>query len=123
KIQLIISDNRYGCWSSAVESVLITHQSNILMPKRFGWVGRWVRRTTNRLLNKFDACWIPDYPPPHSLAGELISFGTVKYRGRVDYIGTLSRFRHVDENAVAEYDVLAICSGPEPQRTVLEQML
>src|SRR6186713_2481942 len=35
KIDLIISDNRFGCWSAAVPSVFVTHQTNILLPKRF----------------------------------------------------------------------------------------
>ena len=36
-IDIVISDNRYGCWSINVRSVIITHQANLLMPKGFGW--------------------------------------------------------------------------------------
>src|SRR5262245_52446649 len=43
KIDLIISDNRYGCWSSAVPSIFITHQTNILLPKKFKWLSKVVR--------------------------------------------------------------------------------
>src|SRR6188768_110822 len=28
-IDLVISDNRYGCWSARVPSIIITHQTNI----------------------------------------------------------------------------------------------
>src|SRR5688572_30825738 len=31
QFELIISDNRYGCWSERIQSIFITHQSNILM--------------------------------------------------------------------------------------------
>jgi uncharacterized protein (TIGR00661 family) len=121
KFDAVISDNRYGCWSRHVPSVFVTHQSNIMMPKRFGWLSRWVRMANENAMNNFPTCWIPDYPNDHSLAGELISFGHLKYKGVVEYIGSLSRFSH--QEAVPGHDVVAICSGPEPQRTLLEQIL
>lgn len=120
-VDAVISDNRYGCWSVQVPSVFVTHQSNILMPKRFGWLSRWVRMANENAMNRYPCCWIPDYPAEHSLAGELISFGKIKYQGQVDYIGALSRFSAKVCEPV--YDVIAICSGPEPQRTVLENLL
>jgi uncharacterized protein (TIGR00661 family) len=121
KIDLVISDNRYGCWSGKIPSVFITHQSNILMPKRFGWLSRWVRTANESAMNKYPYCWIPDYPQEHSLAGELVSFGRLKYRGQIDFIGALSRFK-ARKDAV-RYDVVGICSGPEPQRSLLEELL
>jgi uncharacterized protein (TIGR00661 family) len=121
-ISLVISDNRFGCWSARVPSVFITHQSNILMPKRFGWLSRWVRIANERQMKKFTLCWIPDFPGEHSLSGDLISFGKYSTHISVDFIGPLSRFSPA---SVAEkvYDVVALCSGPEPQRTLLENML
>lgn len=120
-VDLIISDNRYGCWSDHVPAVFITHQSNIMMPKRFGWLSRWVQMANEAAMNKYPFCWVPDYPHEHSLAGELISFGRMKYKGHVGYIGALSRFHAVQRDAA--YDVVGICSGPEPQRSLLEQLL
>ena len=43
KIDFVISDNRYGCWSSKIPSVFITHQLNILMPKSLKWVEPLIR--------------------------------------------------------------------------------
>jgi UDP:flavonoid glycosyltransferase YjiC (YdhE family) len=31
KIDLVVSDNRYGCWSSHVKSIFITHQVNMCL--------------------------------------------------------------------------------------------
>jgi uncharacterized protein (TIGR00661 family) len=121
KVDLVISDNRYGCWSDQVPAVFITHQSNIMMPKRFGWLSRWVHMANEAGMNKYPFCWIPDYPDEHSLAGELISFGRMKYKGQLDYIGALSRFRSA--HRPLSYDVVGICSGPEPQRSILEELL
>lgn len=119
-IDLIISDNRYGCWSDKVPSVFITHQSNVLMPKRFGFLQGFVRKMNERLISRFDACWIPDVPATDSLAGELISFGKFNFSTRVDFIGWLSRFDATYPSRNTEFDVLVILSGPEPQRTLFE---
>jgi uncharacterized protein (TIGR00661 family) len=121
-IDIIISDNRYGCWSPLVKSVFITHQSNILMPKRFGWLSGVVRMINESLMRKFDECWIPDYPDDHGLSGDLVSFGKRKFHKRIVWIGALSRFtfKPIQEPV---YDVIAICSGPEPQRSILEKIL
>lgn len=120
-VDLVISDNRYGCWSREATSVFITHQSNILMPRRFGWLSPWVRRANANLMRKFDICWIPD-APDHSLAGELISFGKTDFHPEVNYVGNLSRFKFRPIKRI-DYDILAICSGPEPQRSILENIL
>jgi uncharacterized protein (TIGR00661 family) len=122
KIDLVISDNRYGCWSSRVTSVFVTHQSNIMMPKRFGWLSSSVRRINVWLIGKFDVVWIPDFPQEDSLAGELISFGENNFGKKVQFIGSLSRFSG-GTSRKKKYDLVAICSGPEPQRTVLEKIL
>lgn len=121
-IDLVISDNRYGCWSADVPSVFITHQSNILMPQRFGWLGGWIRKINETCINKFTHCWIPDYPEEHSIAGALIRFGKNNISSKVDYLGALSRFE-TRMNVSRRYDVIGICSGPEPQRTLLETLL
>lgn len=121
-IDLLISDNRYGCWSSQIPSVFITHQSNILMPDRFGWLQNLVRKTTGQMMNNFGTWWIPDFPDDHSLAGDLISFGKIGSKITKEYIGWLSRFEP-KKNVLKRYDVVAIFSGPEPQRTLLENII
>jgi uncharacterized protein (TIGR00661 family) len=121
-IHLVISDNRYGCWSRQIPSIFITHQSNILMPKRFGWLQSFVRRANNRMMKNFDACWIPDYPGDDSLTGDLSSFNKINWIKATEYIGCVSRFLP-DANIRKRYDIVAIFSGPEPQRTAFERMV
>lgn len=121
-IDLLISDNRYGCWSPRVPSVFITHQINILMPSRFGWFQHLVRRASDRMINHFSLCWIPDLPDGKSLAGDLIAFGKSKVTIPREHIGWLSRFE-ARQPVPKKYDVIAVLSGPEPQRTILENIL
>ena len=118
-IDVVISDNRYGCWSSRAHCVFITHQSNILMPKRFGWLQNVVSRLSETMIRRFDACWVPDFPEAQSLAGNLISNAVSHTAIKTEFIGWLSRFERKGD-AEKKLDVAAIFSGPEPQRTQME---
>jgi UDP:flavonoid glycosyltransferase YjiC (YdhE family) len=120
-IDVVISDNRFGCWSRKAQTVFITHQSNILMPRRFGFLSPLVKVMNSRQMNNFDVLWIPDMPGTNSLSGSLISFGKLDWKKELHFIGHLSRFRRA--KAAAKYEVVAVCSGPEPQRSILEEML
>ncbi len=122
KIDLIISDNRYGCWSKKIPSVFISHQMNILMPKRFGWLAGVVQYLNFRMINRFTYCCIPDYPNGHCLAGELISFADHNIQSKLLYIGSLSRFK-LSTPREKKFDVLCIFSGPEPQRSIFEKIV
>jgi uncharacterized protein (TIGR00661 family) len=122
-IDLIISDNRYGCWSSAIPSVFITHQTNVSLPKQLIWLTGMVRKLNLSLIRKFSICWIPDYPDGRSLAGKLRLVREKNNRLiRIKYIGVLSRFSQpkARENL---YDIVCVLSGPEPQRGALEKIV
>jgi len=111
----IISDNRFGARSDKIPSVYITHQLNVLS-------GNTSSLTTvfhQSLISKFDECWIPDYESQESLAGELSR--TEKNPTRLKYIGPLSRFSAKEMKK--DIDLLAVLSGPEPQRGILERKL
>jgi UDP:flavonoid glycosyltransferase YjiC (YdhE family) len=121
-VDLVISDNRYGCWSASVPSIFITHQCTILMPRRFGWLASIVGRMNQRSMKRFTRCWLPDYPGEASLAGKLVECGEPRRDAAHRYIGALSRLAP----AVARekrYDLVCVFSGPEPQRTLLEQQV
>jgi uncharacterized protein (TIGR00661 family) len=121
KIDIIISDNRFGCWSLYKPSIMITHQSNILMPKYFGWLQEIVRWVNHWQLKRFSQCWIPD-AEESNLTSSLTTLGKLDKSVSVSFVGPLSRFRatHVKTK---KYAVTAILSGPEPQRTLFENIL
>jgi uncharacterized protein (TIGR00661 family) len=117
KIDLVISDNRYGCWSPVVPAVLITHQVNILLPTSFRWVGGALNFFNQRLIKRFDLCWIPDSDNAR-ITGTLTAPGVLK----IKFIGMLSRF--VKRNVPVDEDlILGVISGPEPQREILESLI
>jgi uncharacterized protein (TIGR00661 family) len=119
-IDVVISDNRYGCWSNTVPSILITHQSNVQMPQRFGWMSPVVRSVLKKLLAKFSECWVPDYENG-VISGKLSDFSRLKGIN-VKFIGPVSRFGNFSSSP-DKYDLLAIFSGPEPQRSIFEEIV
>jgi uncharacterized protein (TIGR00661 family) len=118
KPDLIISDNRFGFRSFDVPSVIISHQLQL----RAGLLSFVANKINHSLLNRFDAVWVPDYETAPGLSGNL-SHGK-KPGVPVHYLGPLSRLKPTSPNpAKQKYDVLALLSGPEPQRSILEDKL
>jgi len=111
----IISDNRLGVRNKKVPSVFITHQLNVLSGNTT-WLSTKVHQ---KIIKKFDECWIPDVENDANLSGKL---GHVKsFAIPTKYIGPLSRFTKTDSET--KNDLMVLISGPEPQRTLLEEML
>jgi spore coat polysaccharide biosynthesis predicted glycosyltransferase SpsG len=130
EVDIIISDNRYGLFHPKAYSVIMTHQLGL----RSGlgkWADRQAQRQLYRFISLFDLCLVPDQQEPDSLAGELSNPAAFPAKP-VKYIGPLTRFgtgrKQVDEltqqgivtSGKEIRKVLAILSGPEPQRTILE---
>ena len=118
QIDLVISDNRYGLYSKKVPCVFITHQLTIKMP--FVWLEKIIQKINYRYINQYTSCWVPDAAGSINTAGTL-SHPLVLPRTKVQYIGLLSRFHFQPE--AKKYDYTILLSGPEPQRTVLENKL
>lgn len=111
----IISDNRLGVYSKKVASVFMTHQLTVLSGKTT-WFSS---KMHHYFIEKFNECWIPDVNKIPNLTGKLGHLKNTKLN--LKYIGVLSRL----ENKVLEikYDLMILLSGPEPQRTILEEKL
>ena len=121
-IKGIISDNRFGVRSNKVPSIYITHQINVLS----GNTTFLSSRIHQNLIAKFDVCWVPDYSGKDNLAGKLSHDSNEKLN--LKYIGPISRFepRALSEKGLKstkKQDLMVILSGPEPQRSLLENKL
>ena len=121
-IDMVISDNRFGCWSEHVHSVFITHQLHIQVPKIWKWTTPIIKFFNNSYIKKYDEVWVPDVEGEPSLGGKL-SHPSLK--GVVTkYIGYLSRFSSDNQRITeATNKFLVILSGPEPQRTMFEDIV
>jgi uncharacterized protein (TIGR00661 family) len=111
----IISDNRLGVRSKKVPSVFITHQLNVISGN-LSWITNQLHW---KIISKFTQCWVPDFKGKPNLTGKL---GHVKNTDfEVIYLGALSRFEIIPTPIV--YDLMILLSGPEPQRSILEEIL
>jgi predicted glycosyltransferase len=72
-----------------------------------------------KFIKKFNECWVPDFKNEPNFSGELGHLEREK--SKIKYIGILSRFKRT--KLAIKYDLLVVLSGPEPQRTLLEDVL
>jgi UDP-N-acetylglucosamine transferase subunit ALG13 len=116
RINAVISDNRYGCYCEDVPTAFITHQMHVRLPWAWSWLEPLVNGRLQSFIQRFNHVWVPDQP------GSGLTQRFLSNRIPFEYIGWLSRFEPQPEQA-KKYDVMAILSGPEPQRSVFESML
>lgn len=112
-IDIVISDNRLGCFHPGIRSIYMTHQLHIQAPEP---VGRWLINAFHRVvIRQYDECWVPDAAGEDNLAGAL---SHPPVHPATTYIGHLSRL--VRPAIPLAFDIVAVLSGPEPQRSRLE---
>jgi uncharacterized protein (TIGR00661 family) len=115
QIDGIISDNRFGVRHPSIPSVFITHQLRVLSGTTT-WLSSKLHQ---KIISKFNECWVPDHKGNPNLSGDL---GHPKgFTASVKYLGPLSRFKKLDLKT--KYNLMVLLSGPEPQRTFLEEQL
>jgi len=121
QIDAVISDNRYGLYHSSIPSVIITHQLQIKTGMG-NWCDRQIQKWNYNYLQRFTECWVPDLPGKINLAGDLSHPGRLPSLP-VHYIGILSRFDPATGMATKKGKLLVLLSGPEPQRSLLEERI
>ncbi|OIQ30029.1 MAG: glycosyltransferase [Bacteroidetes bacterium MedPE-SWsnd-G2] len=111
----IISDNRFGVYLNHVPSIYITHQINVLSGSTT-WLSTKIHE---KVIKKFDECWVPDFLNEPSLSGKLGH--CTDYVIPTKHIGPLTRLTPKNRDKIYQY--LLLLSGPEPQRSLLETKL
>jgi hypothetical protein len=122
KFDLIISDNRMGVYSNKIPSYFITHQLRFSLPS-YLYPFEMLTIPVNSFFHiKYDGVIVPDVAPNgNNLSGKLCRSNLDATNQRVYYAGILTSAKkmQVDE----DLDYLIIVSGPEPQRTKLEEII
>jgi UDP-N-acetylglucosamine transferase subunit ALG13 len=140
----IISDNRFGLYHESLPTVFITHQ--LMIRTGLGKTADTILQALNyRHINRFSECWVPDLENTPNLAGTLAHVAD-RPKVPLHYLGPLSRFapsQLTPTNTLVRADfsdtpltpspllptgekfnrLLVILSGPEPQRTLLENQI
>ncbi len=120
---LILSDNRYGCYSGRVPSFLITHQLRFQLPRTLkwsAWISEWFNRT---FFTHYRNVLIPDAGGTPNLSGDLSHRGRIADHPKVRYIGPLSSLKTGGPSGEEGIDILFLISGPEPGRTKFEELI
>ena len=117
---LIVTDHRYGMVTDALPCYFISHSPRAIAPWRswfmetaMEWfVARWLRPVRKLL--------IPDDEQP-GLAGEMDHAIRFLPRQKFEYLGILASLER--QAAEEDLDIFISISGPEPQRTKLQQII
>lgn len=118
----IISDNRYGVYSNKIPSIFLGHQIRVLPPKLLRWGSGIILSWHKTYLKQFHEIWVPDFEEGNNLSGILSHHLSLKTPVR--YIGPQSRFSSYHfSNKEKGNKILAVLSGPEPQRSYFEQII
>jgi predicted glycosyltransferase len=95
---------------------MITHQPVVRLDAGQEFAERLVNGWLLPYLGKFKEIWIPDQP------GSGLTDRFLPVKQAVRYIGWLSRFPEGSQ-PVERFPIMAVVSGPEPQRSLLEKKL
>ncbi len=120
KIDLIISDSRFGSHCKFAPSYLLFHQLRFIAPFRLMPAEIVTEYYNHYLQDKFEKIIVPDFAE-NSLSGDLSHNLKFYKKEKIEYIGILSDFEKTDIGE--DIDFLFSISGPEPTRTILEEKL
>ena len=120
KCDRIISDARYDMYSRKIPSFFISHQIRIMNPLRIKMFERGSEIFNLFFFKRFVGVIVPDYKE-NNLSGNLSHNLRRIDENKLHYVGVLSDFKK--KKTKKDIDYLISISGPEPQRTMLEEKL
>lgn len=116
---LVLSDGRPGFHQKGSRNIFISHQLHVLLPRGIhGLVNRrfWAK------MEHFNHLWVPDFE--HGISRSMNQDVIPSHlKAKVNHIGFVSQFMHSRLESVSEGFGLAILSGPEPHRSIMEASL
>jgi uncharacterized protein (TIGR00661 family) len=116
----IISDARYDMYSKQIPSFFISHQMRIMNPLQIKMFERAMERFNMFFFKRYIGVIVPDYKD-NNLSGDLSHNLKRIDENRIHYVGVLSDF--TKKSVKKDIDYLISISGPEPQRSMLEEKL
>lgn len=118
----IISDSRLGVFSEEIPSFFISHQLRFSVPQYIKPVETVSQYINEYFHSKFERVIIPsNSPDADCLSGKLSQSMRKITNMKAYYAGILSSVHKMDTRE--DLDFLIIISGPEPQRSKLEEII
>ena len=120
KIQIIISDSRYGVFSQSTPSFFITHQLRFQLTGLLKPLELLGEKINFFLFKKFTSILVIDNAGKLNLSGAL-SHNYYRVANNLQFIGPFSSINKAESKT--DIDVLVSISGPEVQRTLFENII
>ena len=120
-IDLIISDSRYGVYSTGVPTYFIIHQLRFQLSgifKAIESLGEWFNIF---MFRRYEKIIIPDIQSDQNLTGALTHSGKISNHPKLHYLGIFCSVSKM--NIKEDIDYLFSVSGPEIQRTLFEEII
>ena len=121
-IDMVISDNRFGLFNHQVTCIYLTHQLYIHLPRTMRFFEQLAFQVHRRIWQHYNQVWVPDYEDETKCLSGALSHSDYPLPSKVQFIGPLSRLQPT-EQIDKRYDVVALLSGIEPQRSLLEEQI
>lgn len=121
QIDLVITDSRFGVWSSQVPSYCIFHSLRQIIPGRKKLIELIVEWGQRNLLDGFTGILIPDVEFDGGLSGDLGHYPSLDWHQKISYIGPLADVYQSDHEQ--DIDLFITISGIEPQRTIFAEKI
>ena len=121
KIDIIISDSRYGTFSKGIPTFFIMHQLRFKLDgifKTIEFLGEWFNYF---MFKKYTEVIIPDVKMIPNLTGDLTHSGKIARHPKLHYLGVFCSVSKL--NIKEDIDYLFSVSGPEVQRTLFENII
>jgi len=120
KIDGVISDNRYGLHNRKLPCTMMTHQ--VLAKTNMGkYADHLLSKIHYKHIRNYQQCWVIDVAGKPNLSGTLAHPEVMPRNAQ--FIGLLSQIADSDLNNATEEYILILLSGPEPQRSLLSDIL
>jgi uncharacterized protein (TIGR00661 family) len=120
-IDLIISDSRYGVYSTGLPTYFISHQLRFQLSgifKTIEFLGEWFNIF---MFRRYEKIIIPDIQSDQNLTGDLTHTGKIFNHPKLYYLGVFCSVSKMDIKE--DIDYLFSVSGPEIQRTLFEEII
>ena len=121
KIDIIISDSRYGVYSKGAPAYFIIHQLRFQLSGIFKFIeflGEWFNIF---MFRHYNAIIIPDVKISPNLTGDLTHAGKIAHHPKLQYLGVFCSVTKLDIEE--DIDYFFSVSGPEIQRTLFEEII
>lgn len=120
RFDAVVTDHRFGLVTDRVPCYFITHSPRFIAPARDPAIEFMIEFFMNRWLRRARKVLIPD-DPVLQMSGVMSHDLRFMPPDKLVFLGFLASLRRVD--VAQDVDIFVTISGPEPQRTMFQQVV